>query len=106
MAKKRSYHKNLIKKIAYDTELYENQVKSVIIAFIQETIRALCAGRSVQILSLGKFWVKRSRTNAWDPYRQKKIKLPLRLIPKFTYGRRVSDFIKQVSQEAFEGQED
>ncbi len=107
MARKLSPHKNLIKKIAEDTELYEYQVKSVIISLIQETIRDLCAGKQVHLLSLGKFWVKKLKPQgSWDPYRKTKISLEARGVPKFTFGRRAGEFIKAQVANCLEGSKD
>lgn len=93
---------DLINLIGEKTGLYNYQVKSVIVWLVRILVSELSQGREVNIISLGKFWLKRCpQRYYYDPLRSKKILRQERLVPRFTFGRRVFAFIRAEVSKVF-----
>lgn len=93
--KKKLKLKEITEKISEDTGLKEYEVKSVVISMIKYIATELANGRSVYLLSLGKFWLKHmAPQKGWDPRRLERMDLKDRFIPKFSFSNRLYYFIR------------
>ena len=89
----------MISRICSRTELYEYQVKKVLQTFVMLTITDLIAGKPVHFYSLGKFWLKEAKAQiGWNPASKKRQALKRRFIPKFKYGKKAYDFIRNEAE--------
>ena len=93
---KKAHMQDLFKKVARGSGYPIGQVKEVITEFIRVIISELANGRTVYIMSLGKFWLKPAAAQkAWDWTKQKHIELGERLVPKFKFSNRVYIMIRE-----------
>lgn len=106
MANKTKDIKNLVKKIADETELYDYQVRLVMNSFIRNVLTELANGKTVHLLSLGKFWMKKVEgKNIWNPQKREKRYVEERYIPKFTFASRAYYFARDEATKNITGEE-
>ena len=105
MGRVKNVYTDMTKRIAQQTGLFEHQVRAVVLAFVRNVISDLSLGKSVHVMSLGKFYIKRmGARKIFDPFRGKPDRVGDRYIPRFTFGRRVLEFIKRESLVSLGGQ--
>lgn len=93
---KKTVQTKLVEKIAEDTGLFEHQVARVLQSLTQNVIDDLCSGKNVYIKSFGRFYLRKSDPRvSWDPYRNTPKPMDVRWIPKFRFGRRALEAIRQ-----------
>lgn len=101
MRKKYSY--NLFKRVARQTGFPMVQVKTVIVEFIRVIITELANGRTVYMMSLGKFWLKPVEAKkAWNWRKKLYMSLPHRMIPKFKFSNNVYELIRSEASKFIE----
>nr|BDD47577.1 hypothetical protein 11 [bacterium] len=95
-AKQRTFQAEIIERVATETGLYQYQVKKVLEATAHIVVKDLIRGKEVHVLSLGKFWLSRyGARRGFNPRARKSLWLEERLLPKFTWGRRIYGIIKR-----------
>lgn len=96
LGKLASSKKDLIESVSKEMMLSKETVRGVLIAVVRHIVVELCSGRDVYIMSLGKFFMKRrGKIKINIPSTGKLMTVGERSIPKFAYGRRVSEFIRK-----------
>jgi DNA-binding protein HU-beta len=85
---------DLVKKIAADAKISNNQANAAIDAFISATSTSLKKGEKVTLVGFGTFSIsKRSARKGRNPQNGKPINIPARKVAKFKAG---SDLAKKV----------
>lgn len=91
----KTVYTDMTKRIANITGLYQYQVRKVIVAAIQCIINDLALGKTVSLLSLGKFSLKKRPTRkVYNPRLKKLVEYKTAYLPKFKFGMRAYEFIK------------
>lgn len=91
--------KDNIKRLSRLSGLYEYQVKKLLVSLCQCIVNDLAKGMDVQVLSLGKFYLKkRPAKSMFNPYHQKIMEYDAAYIPSFRWGKRAYDFIQSESK--------
>jgi nucleoid DNA-binding protein len=107
MGHAKNAYTDMTKRIAKKTGMYDYQVRAILMAFIQETITDLARGKSVHLMALGKFWVKKMKPcRVWNPRKKEQFQVGTRYLPRFEYGGKAYAFIKQEATNNCEGAED
>ena len=96
MGKMKRPKAEMIKEIAEESGVFEHQVKAVLKSLIRSILVRLANGETVHIMSLGKFWLNKQKSNyVWNPITKVKVQKPERYVPKFTYGQRAYYFVRE-----------
>lgn len=104
MQKNKAVTTDMTKRISKMTGLYQYQVRKVMTAAIQCIVNDLALGKTVSLLSLGKFRLqKREKRKAFNPYTKEWFELEDCHVPKFKFGKRAYDFIKCEATKNIEG---
>jgi nucleoid DNA-binding protein len=96
--------RDLVMKIAKETNLIQEQVFSVIQKTLDHITDALAKGQSIELRNFGTFEVRLTRPRIGrDPHRPEiDIKIPARAVVKFTSGKimreRVCEFTEQLKK--------
>lgn len=78
------------------TRLYQYQVKRILDETCELIIADLIEGKGVYLPKIGKFWMAHVRRKpAFNPIEMVPIEMPDRYLPKFKWGERVYEHIKE-----------